>query len=265
MNLPKISHLFTRPVASIPNTHPQTPFLEAFYSFPPVLCIEAMAMRIEDVLHEHKELMTPEELEDYEHDPSTNTMFDPIPRWFLNKTMDAPTPDEFDRARFETRPPAFGLTLSEIDQLEQHVQNPNMTEGDKRRFFHHLRETMCLTLISPCDCSTLSDLFHILRAEVESGVPAPVPEWYTFSEMRYGPRRLGYRKCDSRGCLKTETRLGSRFPQCSRCQLAAYCGKECQTADWKIRHKSLCRTAKAEKDMTQRTSAWLEALARQHE
>ena len=221
-------------------------------------------MCIEDVLYQHKELMTPEELEDFEHDPSSSTI-DPVPRWFVNKTMDSPTPDEFDRSRFEKRKPAFGLTLSEIDQLEQHVQNPKMTEGDKRRFFQYLREKMCLSLISPSDCATNSDLCNILRAEVESGVPAPVPEWYTFSEMRFGPRRLGYRKCDSRGCLKTETLLGSRFPQCSSCKLAAYCGKECQTADWKIRHKILCKKAKAEKDMTLRTSALLEAFARQRE
>lgn len=222
-----------------------------------------MAMRIEDVLYQHEELMTPEELDDFHHEPSTDAI-DEIPRWFLDKTMVFPTPDEFDRSRFEKRKPAFGLTLSEIDQLEQHAQNPKMTEGNKRRFFKHLREMMCRTLISPSDCSTISDLCNILRAEVESGVPAPVPEWYTFSEMRFGPRRLGYRKCDNRGCLKTETLLGSRFPQCSSCKLAAYCGRACQTADWKIRHKILCKEAKAEKDKTKRVSALLEGFARKN-
>ena len=42
-------------------------------------------------------------------------------------------------------------------------------------------------------------------------------------------------------------------------------GSVCQTADWKIRHKILCKKAKAEKDMTLRTSALLEAFARQRE
>ncbi len=95
------------------------------------------------------------------------------------------------------------------------------------------------------DCNTLSDLTYILRAEVESGVPAPVLEWYTFSDMSYGPHRLGYRKCNARGCLKTETLQGSAFPQCSSCKLAAFCGKDCQITDWKTRHNVFCKKAKA--------------------
>ena len=106
-----------------------------------------MAMSIEDVLCQHEELMTPEELEDFHHEPSTDAI-DVIPRWFFNKTMDFPTPDEFDRSRFETRKPALGLTLSEIDRLEQHAHNPNMTQGNKRRLLRHVREMMCRTLIS---------------------------------------------------------------------------------------------------------------------
>ncbi|KAI2512982.1 f-box protein [Fragilaria crotonensis] len=199
-----------------------------------------MAMRIEDVLYQHEKLMTPEELEDFHHERSRDAI-EEIPRWLVHKTMDIPTPDEFDRDEFERRKPAFGLTLSEIERLEQHAQNPKLTEGGQ------------------------ASILSILRAEVESGVPAPVPEWYTFSDMRYGPRRLGYRKCDARGCLKTETLLGSAFPQCSSCKLAAYCSKDCQIADWKIRHKVLCKKAKAEKDKTQRVSAFLEGFARQHE
>ena len=208
--------------------------------------------------------MSPDELEDFHHDSSTDAI-DEIPRWLVQKTMNVPTPDEFDRSRFEARKPALGLTLSEIGQLEQHAQDPRMSEGSKRRFFRYLREIMCRSLISPSDCATLSDLFRILRAEVESGVPAPVPEWYTFSGMRFGPRRLGYRQCDNRGCLKTETPRGSTFPQCSGCKLAAYCGRDCQIADWKIRHKILCKKAKAEKDQTQLVSSLLEGFARQHE
>jgi hypothetical protein len=220
-----------------------------------------MAMCIEDVLYQHEELMTPEELEDFHHDSSTDAV-DQIPRWFLDKTMLTPTPDEFGRSEFEKRKPAFGLTLLEIDQLDQHAQNPKMTQGNNRRFFHHLRGIMFHSLISPSGCSTVSELCNVLRAEVESGVPAPVPEWYTFSDVRFGPRRLGYRQCDNRGCLKTETLPGPRFPQCSSCKLAAYCGRDCQTADWKIRHKILCTEAKAEKEKTKRVSAFLESFAR---
>jgi hypothetical protein len=75
-----------------------------------------MAMRIEDVLYQYEKLMTPEELEDFHHDSSTDTM-EEIPRWLIQKTMELPTPDEFARARFERRKPALGLTLSEIGQL----------------------------------------------------------------------------------------------------------------------------------------------------
>lgn len=224
-----------------------------------------MATSKDDVLYQHEKTTTPEEVEDFHHDTSTDAI-NQIPRWFILKTMDAPTPDEFDRSRFERRKPAFGLTLSEIDELEQHAQYPNMTQGSQRRFFRYLREAMCRSLISPSDCSTLSELCNILRAEVKSGVPAPVPEWYTFSEMRYGPRRLGYCKCDNRGCLKTETLLvWSVFTKCSSCKWAAYCSRDCQAADWNFRHKSLCKQAKTERDHMLRVSAVLEGFARQHE
>ena len=223
-----------------------------------------MAMNIDDALDQEEKLMTPEELEDFLHDPSTDAT-DEVPRWFLQKMIASPTPDEFDRARFERRKPAFGLTLSQIGMLEEHALNPNMTEGSKRRFLKLLRETMRRSLISPSDCSTLLELCNILRTEVESGVPSPVPEWYVFSEMRYGPRRLGYRKCNNRGCLKTETLLGSIFPQCSRCKMATYCGRDCQAADRKNRHKTLCKQAKAEMEQIQLASTFLEGFARQHE
>lgn len=227
--------------------------------------MEAMAMNIDAALELEETLMTPEEREDFLHDPSKDTM-DEIPRWFLHKTIRSPTPDESGRVMFEKRKPAFGLTLSQIGQLEQHAQHPGMTEGGKRRFFRILRETMCRNLISPSDCSTTLELCNILRAEVESGVPAPVPEWYVFSEVRYGPRRMGYRKCDNRGCFKTETLLvESIFPQCSRCKKATYCSRDCQAADWKNRHKILCKQAKAEMHHMQLASAVLEGYARQYD
>ena len=56
-------------------------------------------MGIEHVLFQYEKLMTPEELEDFHHDSSTDTM-EEIPRWLIQKTMQVPTPDKFDRARF---------------------------------------------------------------------------------------------------------------------------------------------------------------------
>ena len=58
-----------------------------------------MAMGIEHVLFQYEKLMTPEELEDFHHDSSTDTM-EEIPRWLIQKTMQVPTPDKFDRASF---------------------------------------------------------------------------------------------------------------------------------------------------------------------
>lgn len=40
--------------------------------------------------------------------------------------------------------------------------------------------------------------------------------------------------CDAEGCTETGKKL------CGLCQLASYCSKECQTLDWRQRHKRCC-------------------------
>ena len=50
-------------------------------------------------------------------------------------------------------------------------------------------------------------------------------------------------ECSYPDCEKEETKR-NKFKQCSRCQAAKYCSKECQTKHWKAEHKSYCRDIK---------------------
>ena len=40
-------------------------------------------------------------------------------------------------------------------------------------------------------------------------------------------------------CANFETRV-AEFKRCSSCHFAFYCSRECQKADWKLRHKAIC-------------------------
>ena len=52
-----------------------------------------------------------------------------------------------------------------------------------------------------------------------------------------------YYKCSYPDCGKEETKR-NKFKQCSRCQAAKYCSKECQTKHWKAEHKLHCTDIK---------------------
>jgi hypothetical protein len=53
--------------------------------------------------------------------------------------------------------------------------------------------------------------------------------------------------CNNHGCSSMgklgELQLGQG---CSSCKAAKYCSRECQTAHWKMGHKSVCKRIKAE-------------------
>ena len=51
---------------------------------------------------------------------------------------------------------------------------------------------MLKQLISTDGAGSISDLLAILRAEIASGVPAPVPDWYSFSLRGSGTRKIGF-------------------------------------------------------------------------
>lgn len=76
--------------------------------------------------------------------------------------------------------------------------------SQRRSLFKMLRSDMLQQLISTDGCTTVDHLFAILRAEIESGNPAAVPDWYKFSTISMGPRRLGYSYCENRTCTRTE-------------------------------------------------------------
>ena len=42
-------------------------------------------------------------------------------------------------------------------------------------------------------------------------------------------------------CSKTASDEGSSLKKCAACKLACYCDKQCQTKDWKERHKVWCK------------------------
>ena len=43
------------------------------------------------------------------------------------------------------------------------------------------------------------------------------------------------------GCGKTASDEGSSLKKCAACKLACYCDKQCQTKDWKERHRVWCK------------------------
>ncbi len=121
----------------------------------------------------------------------------------------------------------MGLSIATIDEINPHLQLPGLKPVQKRRIFNLLRGTMLRSLISCSSCSNIEQLLCILREEIASGVQAPVPEWYVYSTVTMGPRRIGYYHCCKRGCFMTET-TDAQFQKCGQCGLAVYCSKDCQ-------------------------------------
>eukprot|EP00656_Telonema_subtile_P022973 TRINITY_DN24264_c0_g1_i1.p1 TRINITY_DN24264_c0_g1~~TRINITY_DN24264_c0_g1_i1.p1 ORF type:complete len:140 (+),score=19.94 TRINITY_DN24264_c0_g1_i1:360-779(+) len=135
-----------------------------------------------------------------------------------------------------------------------------MAPVQKRRLFSHLRSSMLRQLISCNGCESMVDLCAVLRAEVSSGVPAQAPSWYKFSTVTMGPRKIGFDSCSSRGCFLTED-ADAKFQRCSGCGVVVYCSKGCQKADWKARHKHVCKDAGSRAQSAQTASQVLEMLS----
>ena len=103
-------------------------------------------MDYSDVLISHPELATEEEIEDWNREPSDN-IIDTTPAWWMSFTMGlvGMRPDAEYRSAFESgRRPAMGLTSSQLDMLEQHVNHPQLHPSQKRTLLslvrsHHLR------------------------------------------------------------------------------------------------------------------------------
>ncbi len=185
--------------------------------------------------------MTTDELEEYKHDQS----FETIPTytrnmrsWLVDYFDSLPIPDADEKDEFVRRNPAMGATDAIICETRKH--NKKLPTVQQRILFHNLRSKMLRQLISCSGAQRLDDLLDILEAELDTGIPAAVPQWYKFSTVSFGPSRIGYEPCGSRYCVQTET-VNKQFQRCPRCKLVYYCCNQCQDGDWKTRHKQVCR------------------------
>ena len=82
-----------------------------------------------------------------------------------------------------------------------------------------IRNKMLRQLIPCSGAQTLDDHLKTLEDEMIRGTPSPVPDWYEFSTVQLGPRRIGYYECENRGCYNTET-VDRSFSRCVKCKLA---------------------------------------------
>ena len=220
-----------------------------------------MYMHPEELYFQHPELMSVEELEDFHHDLNDDVVptFPQSPNLFnLGEVLGSP--EAAMRQQFEARPPALGLTLAEINAYEQHSQHPGLTPQQHRLVFRHLRDMMLRHLIACSGCTKTAELTAILRTEHESRKPAKVPEWYKYSTVTMGPRKIGYASCSASRCFSTET-VDTKFSKCAACKLAVYCGSSCQKSDWKARHKHVCKEALRSQAGTKGISQMLQNLS----
>lgn len=211
-------------------------------------------MNTEELYHGREDLMTPEELEEYKHDFSAEeipTYTPPMRAWLFDHFDELPLPDEEEKDEFLQREPAMGVTDDLLQDMRAH--NATLLPVQQRILFHNVRYKMLRQLISCSGAQTLDELLDILEAELESGIPAPVPAWYEFLPISFGPCRIGYEHCGARGCFQTETK-DQKYDICDRCHHIYYCSEACQEKDWKERHKHVCKKGF---DLRERTKkAW---------
>jgi hypothetical protein len=221
-----------------------------------------VTMNIEDLYDDREGLMTADELEDYHHEPSTETIptYTPAMRdWLIRSlVLECPSPEAATRREFERRPPALGASKELLVESRMHAKL--LPPVQQRRLFSGLRSKLLRHLIPCSGASTTDQLLDILQAELDSGVPAPIPGWYKFSTVTMGPRKIGYDACSNRGCFQTET-LEVSFSRCARCKLPQYCSRECQTGDWKARHKHLCKEAMKQREQMKGVGKMMQAIS----
>lgn len=214
-------------------------------------------MHSEDLYYEHPELQTPEEREENE------SALCALPDWWTTFAMKQPNPDAEYRRAFEVRGPALGLTAAQLYELEAAIQHPSLLPVQRRLAIRRLGGTMRRQLISTHGASTCGALVAILRDELESGEPSRVPDWYTYSTVTMGPRKIGYTECSARGCFNCETAesTSQRYRCCASCKVPRYCSVACQKADWKARHKVVCKEAAKQREMMARVGNLMQGLS----
>jgi len=197
-------------------------------------------MDTENLYIDRKDLMTYEELEEYQHNRSLEAIptFTPNMRaWLIDYFEELPIPDAEEKNDFLRREPAMGATEAMLREIRKH--NARLPAVQQRVLFHHVRSKMLRQLISCSGAQRLDDLLDILEAESDSGKPSSIPKWYKFSPISFEPSRVGYEPCGARYCYRTES-TKKQFLKCPRCKLVYYCCNQCRESDWKARHKQVC-------------------------
>jgi len=143
--------------------------------------------------------------------------------------------------KLASRLPALGLNYYQLDRLQRDAQDDSKSPLEKKAMFLFIRNTMLGQLISCDGASTLHDLVRILREQLASGKPAPIPKWFDCGDGVF--LGTGYHACENRGCYHTDTPT-RQLSRCSKCKLAVYCSKECLMADRDARHKICCKEAR---------------------
>jgi hypothetical protein len=186
---------------------------------------QTRAKELDTALQDFPELASAEEREEWHYSSShihrADEVIPTMPDWWnisARSNRLEMAPEASTRTAFEARPAALGLTAAEIDSLEAHSENPLLLPVQKRMCFNELREEVLRQLISASECGSVADLCRVLRDELDSGIPSPVPDWYVFPATSTGLRNIGYDCCAARGCLKTES-VDSKFPKCSKCKV----------------------------------------------
>ena len=97
-----------------------------------------------DALYLHPELMTAEEREDFEHEPTEYGL-----RWFRDWILQRrPLAEIEERSEFLHRSPAVGLSKQKISQLRCYAL-AETEPGERRRLFYSVRDAMLRDMI-PC-------------------------------------------------------------------------------------------------------------------
>lgn len=223
-------------------------------------------MNAEDLYWDREDLMTPEELEEWKHDPSDEiiqTLTPNLRSWLLEFGGDMPVPDMEEKEDFLRRKPAMSATPALIAEARKHYHRLSPYPVQQRRLFKMIRSKLLRQLIPCSGVSAFDGLMDILQSELDSGIPSPIPDWYEFPTANFGPRDIGYRACENRSCFNTDT-VEKQLDRCAKCKLAYYCSRDCQVADWKARHKQVCKKGSEFRDQTKKVADLLSKFQMMH-
>lgn len=218
-------------------------------------------MNSEDLYWDREDLMTPEELEEWNHDTDDEVIPTYTPNlrsWLFDfgEGEHMSVPDMAGKEDFLRRKPAMSATPALIAEARKHYQLLSPYPVQQREMFKSIRFKMLRQLIPCSGVSTFDGLMDTLQTELDRGNPSPIPDWYEFSTVKYGPRDIGYRACENRNCFNTDT-VEKQLNRCAKCKLAFYCSRDCQVEDWKARHNQVCKKGSKFRDQTKKAADFI--------